>query len=46
MAINLSNFFNSQNKKSKMGDFQDLEHVDGLSVSTTSANLYNNSRDD
>ena len=29
-----------------MGDFQDLEHVDGLSVSTTSANLYNNSRDD
>ena len=46
MAINLSNFFNSQNKKSKMGDFQDLEHIDGLSVSTTSANLYNNSRDD
>ena len=46
MAINLSNFFNSQNKKSKMGDFQDLEHVDGISVSTTSANLYNNSRDD
>ena len=46
MAINLSNFFNSQNRKSKMGDFQDLEHVDGLSVSTTSANLYNNSRDD
>jgi len=29
-----------------MGDFQDLEHVDGLSISTTSANLYNNSRDD
>jgi len=46
MAINLINFFNSQNKKSKMGDFQDLEHVDGLSISTTSANLYNNSRDD
>ena len=46
MAINLINFFNSQNRKSKMGDFQDLEHVDGLSISTTSANLYNNSRDD
>ena len=46
MAINLSNFFNSQNKKSKMGDFQDLEHIDGISISTTSANLYNNSRDD
>ena len=46
MAINFSNFFNSQNRKSKMGDFQDLEHVDGVSISTTSANLYNNSRDD
>ena len=46
MAINLINFFNSQNRKSKMGDFQDLEHVDGLSISTPSANLYNNSRDD
>ena len=46
MAINLSNFFNSQNRKSKMGDFQDLEHVDGVSISTTSANLYNNLRDD
>ena len=29
-----------------MSDFQDLDHVDGLSISTTSANLYNNSRDD
>ena len=46
MAIHLSNFFNSQNRKSKMGDFQDLEHVDGVSISTTSANLYNNPRDD
>ena len=46
MAINFSNFFNSQNRKSKMGDFQDLEHVDGISISTVSANLYNNSRDD
>ena len=46
MAINFSNFFNSQNRKSKMGDFQDLEHVDGVSISSTSANLYNNSRDD
>ena len=46
MAINLINFFNSQNRKSKMGDFQDLEHIDGLSISSTSANLYNHSRDD
>ena len=29
-----------------MGDFQDLEHVDGVSISTASANLYNNPRDD
>ena len=46
MAINIGNFFNSKNNKSKMGDFQDLDHLDGLSVSTTSANLYNNNRDD
>jgi glutamate N-acetyltransferase/amino-acid N-acetyltransferase len=46
MAIHLSNFFNSQNRKSKMGDFQNLEHVDGISISTISANLYNNPRDD
>ena len=46
MAINFTNFLYSQNKKSKMGDFQDLEHIDGLSISSTSANLYNHSRDD
>ena len=46
MAINLNNFLKSQNNKSKMRDFQDLDHVEGLSISTTSANLYGNSRDD
>ena len=46
MAINLKNFLNLQNKDSKMGDFQDLEHLDGVSISITSANLYDNSRDD
>ena len=46
MAINLKNFLNPQNKDSKMGDFQDLEHLDGVSISITSANLYGNSRDD
>ena len=46
MAINISNFFNSQNKNSKMSDFQDLEHIDGLSISTTSAKLYKEARDD
>ena len=46
MAINLNNLFNSLNKNSKMGDFQDLDHIDGLSVSTTCANLYSEKRDD
>ena len=46
MAINLNNLFNSITKNSKMGDFQDLDHIDGLSISTTSANLYLKQRDD
>ncbi len=46
MAINLNNLFNSITKNSKMGDFQDLDHIDGLSISTTSANLYSKKRDD
>ncbi len=46
MTINLSNFLHSQAKNLKMGDFQNLEHIDGLSISTTSARLYHNSRDD
>ena len=46
MAINLNNLFNSITKNSKMGDFQDLDHIDGLAISTTSANLYTKQRDD
>ncbi len=46
MAINIKNFFVSRDKNTKIGDFQDLDHLDGLSISTTSANLYGNSRDD
>ena len=46
MVINLNNLFNSISKNSKMGDFQDLNHIDGLSISTTSANLYSKQRDD
>ncbi len=46
MAINLSNFLISKKDRSKMADFQDLDHIDGLSISVTSANLYNNDRDD
>jgi len=46
MVININTFFNTKNRDSKMGDFQDLDHLDGVSISTTSANLYGNHRDD
>ncbi len=46
MAINLGNFLISKKDRSKMADFQDLDHLDGLSISVASANLYNNNRDD
>ena len=46
MAINLGNFLISKEDRSKMADFQDLDHLDGLSISVTSANLYDNNRDD
>ena len=46
MPINLKNFMNSQALKSKMNDFQDLDHIEGVSISTISANLYAKPRDD
>ena len=46
MGINLSNFLASKSQNRKMGQFQDLDHLDGLSVSSVSANLYNSKRDD
>ena len=46
MVININNFFNSRNKDSILGNFQDLDHLDGVSISTTTANLYGNHRDD
>ena len=46
MGINISNFLSSKSKSRKMNEFQDLDHLDGLSISTVSANLYKNSRDD
>ena len=46
MAINLKNFVNSQSQMSKMNDFQDLDHIDGVSISTVCANLYEAPRDD
>jgi len=46
MVFNINNFFDNRNRKSKVGDFQDLEHIDGVSISTVSANLYDQKRDD
>ena len=46
MTINLKNFINSQASKSKINDFQDLDHIDGISISAVCANLYTHSRDD
>ncbi len=46
MGINIPNFLSSKSKNRKMIDFQDLDHVDGLSISAVSANLYKTNRDD
>ena len=46
MVLNLTNLFSSKNKSSKLSDFQDLNHLDGVAISTISAKLYNPPRDD
>ncbi len=46
MGINLTNFLSSKSKNTKMIDFQDLDHIDGISISVVSANLYKDIRDD
>ena len=46
MGINLTNFLSSKSKNKKMIEFQDLDHIDGVSISTVSANLYKDPRDD
>ena len=46
MTINLKNFLNDKNKMSKMGEFQNLKQIEGLEMSSTSADLYGNGRDD
>ena len=46
MPINFKNFINSRSSKSKMNDFQDLEHIDGVSISAVCAGLYKDQRDD
>ena len=46
MTINLKNFLNDKRKMSKMGEFQELKQIDGLEISSVSADLYDNGRDD
>ena len=46
MDFNINNFFDIGDRKTKIADFQDLDHIDGVSISTVSANLYDQKRDD
>ena len=46
MTINLKNFLKDKQKLSKMGEFQELQEIDGLEVSAVSADLYGSGRDD
>ena len=46
MTINLKNFLQDKQKLSKMGEFQELQEIDGLEVSAVSADLYGSGRDD
>ena len=46
MTVNLKNFLNPKVKMSKMGEFQELQPIEGLEVSSISADLYGDGRDD
>jgi glutamate N-acetyltransferase/amino-acid N-acetyltransferase len=46
MGINLTNFLTSKSKNKRMMEFQDLDHISGVSISSVSANLYQDPRDD
>ncbi len=46
MTINIKNFLKDKNKLSKMGEFQNLKQIDGLEMSSISADLYGDGRDD
>ena len=46
MTVNLKNFLNPKIKMSKMGEFQELGAIDGLQISSVSADLYGDGRDD
>ena len=46
MTINIKNFLKDNSKLSKMGEFQNLKQIEGLEVSSISADLYGDGRDD
>ena len=46
MTVNLKNLLNPKIKLSKMGEFQELQPINGLEVSSISADLYGDGRDD
>ncbi len=46
MGINLPNFLSSKLKNKRMLEYQDLDHIDGVSISSGCANLYKDTRDD
>jgi glutamate N-acetyltransferase / amino-acid N-acetyltransferase len=46
MTLNLKNLLNPKVKVSKMGEFQELQPINGLEISAVSADLYNDGRDD
>ena len=46
MVLNFNNLFGSESKNTKLSDYQDLDHLNGLAISITDAKLYNPPRDD
>jgi glutamate N-acetyltransferase/amino-acid N-acetyltransferase len=46
MTINIKNFLRDKNKFSKMREFQTLKQIEGLEMSSISADLYGDGRDD
>ena len=46
MTLNLKNLLNPKVKLSKMGEFQELQPIEGLEISAVSADLYGDGRDD
>ena len=46
MSIDINNLFGFGKKISKMGDFQEIKHIEGLQISSVSAGLYKSGRED